>query len=33
MSTAPAPAVTVNENGQTGMSKNIILDPGWFNSD
>jgi len=27
---APAPAVTVNKNGQAGMPKNIVLDPGWF---
>ena len=33
MSTAPAPAVTVNKNGQTEMPKNMILDPGWFNGD
>ena len=31
MSTAPA--LAVNENGQTGMLKNMIPDPGWFNSD
>ena len=30
MSTAPAPAVTVNENGQTGMPKNIVPNLGWF---
>jgi len=27
---APAPAVTVNKNGQAEMPKNIVLDPGWF---
>ena len=27
MLTAPAPAVTVNENGQVGMPKNIVPDP------
>ena len=32
MSTAPAPAITVNENGQAGMPKNIVLDSGWFDS-
>ena len=30
MSTAPA--ITVNENGQAGMPKNIVLDSGWFDS-
>jgi len=33
MLTAPAPTVTVNENGQAGMLKNMVPDPGWFNSD
>ena len=33
MSTAPALAVTVNENGQAGMSKNMVPDPGWFDGD
>ena len=33
MSTALAPTVTVNENRQAGMPKNIVLDPGWFDSD
>jgi len=33
MLTAPALAVTVNENGQAGMPKNMVSDPGWFNSD
>ena len=33
MSTAPAPAVIINENGQIGMLKNMIPDPGWFNGD
>ena len=28
----PAPAIS-NENIQTGMPKNIVPDPGWFNSD
>jgi len=32
MSTAPAPAVTVNENRQKGMLKNMVPDPGWFDS-
>jgi len=31
MSTAPAPAM--NKNGQAGMPKNMILDPGWFDGD
>jgi len=31
MSTAPAPAV--NKNRQAEMPKNIIPDPGWFDSD
>jgi len=29
--TAPAPAV--NKNIQTGMPKNIVPDPGWFDGD
>jgi len=33
MSTAPALAVTVNENRHTEMPKNMIQDPGWFNGD
>jgi len=33
MSTAPAPAVIINENRQIGMLKNMIPDPGWFNGD
>ena len=33
MLTAPAPAVTVNKNRQVGMPKNMVLDPGWFDSD
>jgi len=33
MSTVPVPAVIVNENGQTRMPKNIVLDPGWFDGD
>jgi len=34
ISTAPAPAaVGVSENIQVGMPKNMVLDPGWFNSD
>ena len=33
MSSAPAPAVTVNKNIQIGMPKNIVLDPGWFDGD
>ena len=31
--TAPAPVVIINENRQAGMPKNIVLDPGWFDSD
>ena len=30
---APVPTVTVNENGQAGMLKNMVPDPGWFDSD
>jgi len=34
MSVAPAPAAAaVSENVQAGLSKNIVLDPGWFDSD
>jgi len=33
MSTVPAPAVTVNENRQAEMPKNMVLDPGWFDGD
>jgi len=33
ISTTPAPAVTVNENRQAGMLKNMVPDPEWFNSD
>ena len=33
MLTALVPAVIVNKNGQVGMPKNIVLDPGWFDSD
>ena len=32
-STVPAPVVTVNKNRQAEMPKNMVLDPGWFNSD
>jgi len=32
MSEVPVPAV-VSENVQTGIPKNIILDPGWFDGD
>jgi len=32
MSTAPAPAVAMNENVQAGMLKNIVPDLGWFDS-
>jgi len=33
MSIAPAPtAVGISENVQTGMLKNMVLDPGWFDS-
>jgi len=30
MLTALAPLVTVNKNGQIGMLKNMVLNPGWF---
>ena len=33
MSSAPAPAVTINENIQAGLSKNMVPDPEWFDSD
>jgi len=33
MSTALAPAVAMNENVQVGMPKNMVPDPGWFDSD
>jgi len=34
MSSVPTPAVVgVNENIQAGIPKNMILDPGWFDSD
>jgi len=34
MSTASAPAaVGISKNLQVGMPKNMVLDPGWFNSD
>jgi len=33
ISTAPAPAVIVNENRQAGMPKNMVLDPEWFDGD
>jgi len=33
ISTAPVPAVTVNENRQAGMPKNMVLDPEWFDGD
>ena len=32
MSPAPAPASTMN-NKQATMSKNMVLDPGWFDGD
>ena len=32
MSVTPAPA-TISKNIQTGMLKNIVLDPGWFDGD
>jgi len=32
MSVAPAPAA-ISENVQAGILKNIVLDPGWFDSD
>ena len=34
MSVAPTPAAVANsENVQAGLPKNMILDPGWFDSD
>ena len=34
MSSAPAPVATeVSKNGQAGMPKNMVPDPGWFDSD
>jgi len=34
MSVAPAPVAVANsKNIQTGMLKNMVLDPGWFNKD
>jgi len=34
MLVAPAPmAVTSQENVQAGLLKNMVLDPGWFDSD
>jgi len=33
MLTAPAPAVTVSENRQAGMPKNMVPDPEWFDGD
>jgi len=34
MSTAPAPAaVGISKNVQAGMPKNMVPDPGWFDSD
>ena len=36
MSVVPAPVpmeVIGQENGQTGLLKNMVLDPGWFDSD
>jgi len=34
MSVAPAPvAAAVSENVQVGLPKNMVLDPGWFDSD
>ena len=32
VASAPAPA-TISENIQAGMPKNMVLDPGWFDSD
>ena len=33
ISVAPAPVAVANsENIQTGMPKNMVLDPGWFDS-
>ena len=34
MSVAPAPVAVANsKNVQTGMPKNMVLDPGWFDGD
>jgi len=34
MSVAPAPAAaTVSKNVQAGLPKNMVPDPGWFDSD
>ena len=34
MSTAPVPIVGISqENGQAGLPKNMVPDPGWFDSD
>jgi len=34
MSVAPTPAAVGNsKNVQTGLPKNIVLDPGWFDGD
>jgi len=33
MSNTPAPAVATNKNIQAEMPKNIVPDPGWFDSD
>ena len=34
MSTAPAPMAGISqENGQTGLPKNMVPDPGWFDGD
>jgi len=33
ISTALTPVVTVNEDRQAEMPKNMVLDPGWFDSD
>ena len=33
MLTVSSPVVTVNENRQAEILKNIVPDPGWFDSD
>ena len=34
MSVAPAPMKVIGqENGQVGLLKNMVLDPGWFDGD
>ena len=33
MLNVPVPVVTINENIQAGMPKNIVPDPGWFDGD